>query len=297
MRTLRRRGYATAAYAPDAYTRETDDPMYGAVGVERRFYSDLFASTVDSTDPVRNKIEYDRIALQALKNDVTRWHQAGRRYAVLFQPQIGHGPWPDITGGGIPASRLLARGRAIIALQDVWLAEIVALLEKAGRLEKTLIVVTGDHGIRTRIEDPAFPVGMIQDYSFHVPLLLYAPGVLSARRDISWMTSHIDITPSLLDLLGVSGGRESEQGSPLWDKRLDRRMVFFWANHYFGSDGYAEPGGSFAMWNRFRDTVYVGQRLDFRGRPPHTRGSAVYERVTGRFSPMIDLQEAWGRLP
>ncbi len=176
------------------------------------------------------------------------------------------------------------------------MAEIVDNLERAGRLDKTLIVVVGDHGIRTQLEDPAFQVGMIQDYSFHVPLLLFAPTVLTSRRDIPWLTSHIDITPSLLDLLGVSTGREFEQGSPLWDERLVKRTTFFWGNHYLGSDGYYEPDSKFAMWSRFKETVYVSDRLQFDVNAMSKPGSSEYNAVVQRLTEMIDLQEAWGAM-
>jgi arylsulfatase A-like enzyme len=55
----------------------------------------------------------------------------------------------------------------------------------------------------------------MDDYAFHVPLLLYAPGILKRSERIDYVTSHIDITPSILDLAGISAGREKEQGAPL----------------------------------------------------------------------------------
>ncbi len=111
MASLKHKGYATAAYAPDTYTRLTDDPLFEQVGIDHRFYSDLFTSKISTTNPVRDKLEYDRIALHALLKDMSQWHKTNKRFAVTFQPQIGHGPWPDITEGGIPASDLL---RAVV---------------------------------------------------------------------------------------------------------------------------------------------------------------------------------------
>src|SRR5262249_15873583 len=78
-----------------------------------------------------------------LKEDVARWNRAGRRFAALFLPQLGHGPWHDFTDSGI--DDLTARGRKIIATQDAWLGEILDQLERAGRLEKTLILLLRAH--------------------------------------------------------------------------------------------------------------------------------------------------------
>ena len=57
---------------------------------------------------------------------------------------------------------------------------------------------------------------MIDAYSFHVPLLVYAPEALRSTSNIASLTSHIDIQPTVLDLLGLEKGREFEQGSPIW---------------------------------------------------------------------------------
>src|SRR6202040_1092872 len=98
-------------------------------------------------------------------------------------------------------------------------------------------------------EDPDLPVGMIDDISFHVPMLIYAPQLLKASVTIPWLTSHIDISPTLLDLMGVDRRRDLEQGSPIWDAALQGRTTFFFARHYFSADGYY-ANGQFVMWNQ-----------------------------------------------
>ena len=99
---------------------------------------------------------------------------------------------------------------------DGWRASHRA--KEKGRLDKTLIVILGDHGLRTRREYPPFHAGTLDDVTFHVPLVLYAPGVVESTVRIPWMTSHIDIAPSVLDLLGIQdrprpGARQPDVGS------------------------------------------------------------------------------------
>lgn len=79
---------------------------------------------------------------------------------MMFFPEVGHGPWLPLRG----ESAVLDRGRALMRLHDEWLKEIVDLLRGAGRLERTVIAVTADHGVRTRAEDPAASTGEISDY-------------------------------------------------------------------------------------------------------------------------------------
>ena len=116
--------------------------------------------------------------------------------------------------------------------------ELRDVLREKRRLDKTLIVMLGDHGLRTRREYPPFRAGTLDDVTFHVPLVLYAPGVVESTVHIPWMTSHIDIAPSVLDLLGLQADRELELGSPMWEPALADRTTFFFARSYLGADGY-----------------------------------------------------------
>jgi arylsulfatase A-like enzyme len=295
--SLKSAGYVTALYAPDKFTREESEEVYKRLGVEHQFYSESTplenGSGAAGLRPWEKKERLDGAALRALRNDMMGWHRANKRFAAIFLPQLGHAPWPDIVKGG-QVTEVIARGRAVMARQDRMFAEIVEQLKRAGRLEKTLIVVTGDHGVRTRAEDPALPAGVIDEYSFKVPLLIFAPMATTSRQDVPWLTSHIDLMPSLLDLLGISGGRDLEQGAPLWDKRLATRTSFFFANFYMGSDGFHEQG-QFFMRNYVNDAVYAGNRLGFDDKNLLRYNDPIRNVIVRRLAEMTELQESWVR--
>lgn len=297
MGSLKGAGYATALYASDKFTQKTDDETYERLGIERRIYSDTIAAEnlagISGPERWKQKERLDVAALEMLRNDMMRWHRENRRFAAVFLPQLGHAPWPDNLGAGYVPD-IVARGRAVMARQDRWLMEIVEQLERAGRLEKTLIVVTGDHGVRTRAEDPGLAAGVIDEYSFKVPLLIYAPMARVTREDVSWLTSHIDLTPSLLDLLGISRGRDLEQGAPLWDERLATRTTFFFAHHYHGSDGFHERG-RFYMRNYIDDAVYASNHLGFGDNDLLREDAPERGAIVRRLAEMTELQEAWVR--
>lgn len=155
-------------------------------------------------------------------------------------------------------------------------------------------MVTGDHGIRTRLEDPDFSGGVINEYSFHVPLLVFAPSALSSRRDIPWITSHIGLSPTILDLLGVAWGRDWEQGSPIGDHRLSSRTTFFWANHYLGADGFC-ASGRYAMWNHVSDAVYASDHPHFDTNSSLVTDPRDRDAVIRTINRMVALQETWTR--
>jgi hypothetical protein len=292
VRDLSVRGYRTANYSPFPWEPDYDVKATKAFGFEHLSFAHDSARLAHTYDrPWMVKRSYDLDSLHLLESDVDGWLSRGERFVAVFAPQLGHDPWPDVSPDG-HLKNILERGRPLMALQDAYLGELLKLLESHHRLEKTLIVVTGDHGARTRMEDPDLQVGMIDDISFHVPLLLYAPQILKSTVTIPWVTSHIDLSPSLLDLLGVERERSLEQGSPIWDSHLQDRTTFFFGRHYFSADGYFSRG-QFFMWNSFFDSVYQNERQHFASANRVPRSSLTYSEVTRTIQSMVDLQQRW----
>ncbi len=197
-------------------------------------------------------------ALNAMKADIAGWLASDQRYAAVFLPQAGHAPWP-----GRPESVSVAEyGKRVAIQQDEWLGQIVDVVEKAGRLDKTVILFIGDHGIRTTREDSQFNAGFLDEYSFRVPLLLFSKSAFAQPVSIETMTSHIDISPSVLDLLGIERDRSIEQGLALWDTGLQQRTTFFFGNWYFGADGFHQDG-VFKMYSEVLGMSFENDELKF----------------------------------
>jgi len=290
MRSLSMCGYKTAAYLPTINSDPTDEVLHRAVGISKVIYAESSAASnkkqTNNTD-WHDKVNRDRIAMELMKKDILSWIRGNQRYATLFLPQIGHGPWPDVTGNAGRVD-IASRGHAIMALQDKWLGELMSYLKSVGRLNRTIILVTGDHGIRTKVEDPDFVGGKVDPYSFEVPCVLFAPNTLEETVVIPWRTSHIDLSPSILDLLGVTEGRV-ELGSPVWDDRLSKRTTFFYANKYLGADGFYE-NGNYYMYNYISETVNVNDAFKFDEMEPLQQKSSIGRYVTEKLSDAIAIQ-------
>jgi hypothetical protein len=83
---------------------------------------------------------------------------------------------------------------------DRHLGRMIAELEKRGMLERTLIIVTADHGMPfPRCKGYAYPD------SNHVPLAIRFPaGVKKAGRIVDDFINFTDIAPTVLDYAGIS---------------------------------------------------------------------------------------------
>lgn len=202
----------------------------------------------------------DRQSLDLLLHDIDGHLVQNKRYFAMFCPQIGHGPWVDSVN---PTSTPVERRRAILRTEDAWISSLVDLLKSRQRLDKTLLIVTGDHGVRDPAEDPAFRPGFVDEYSFHVPLIVYAPGVARGTR-LEKVTSHIDLAPTVLGLLGVTSPGVAADGLPLWDESIRTRKTYFLGRSYLGADGYYDGRTStFLMWNELRDLVMRSASMHF----------------------------------
>ncbi len=97
-----------------------------------------------------------------------------------------------------PTSRAeLAQYAQSVSRVDQGVARLVQILKDAGVYEKTLIVITSDHGI-------AMPGGKTTVYEpgLRVPFVVRNPYAAKRGHASDALISHVDITPSLLDFAG-----------------------------------------------------------------------------------------------
>lgn len=238
-------GYETAAFVPEKpQTFEFDEERYRALGFQEvvtppSVLGQPDFSTLDVEALRAQRQRADRETFDRLKERVRQANRENRRFLYSFNPQGTHGPWPGVEGLTNEIAACQA-GIGVYQHVDSMLGELLAQLRAAGRLERTLVLALGDHGLRTRREFPPFNGGTLDDITFRVPSVLWAPSALDTTYDISWVTSHIDVAPSLLDLLGIEQERSLEMGSPFWDQRLAHRRTYVLARSYLGADGFME---------------------------------------------------------
>ena len=84
---------------------------------------------------------------------------------------------------------------------DQQLGRVFDFLNENKLLDKTIVILTGDHGEEFMENGRWGHNSTFSQYQIRVPLVLSLPG--SAPRVISNMTSHFDIVPTILPLLGV----------------------------------------------------------------------------------------------
>lgn len=93
-----------------------------------------------------------------------------------------------------------------IAYTDRELGRLLEFLERAGRLDDTLVIVTSDHGEALGEHGEAYHGSLVYDATQRVPLAMRWPGRIPAGRVLSGQVTLADIFPTVVDLLGVPIG-------------------------------------------------------------------------------------------
>ena len=103
-------------------------------------------------------------------------------------------PFPDTPETRQDMARFKASARSL----DHKMGVVFDALERSGLAENTLVICTTDHGI-------AFPRMKcnLHDSGLGVMLIIRGPGGFTCGKVIDSMTSHLDIFPTICDLLGL----------------------------------------------------------------------------------------------
>jgi N-sulfoglucosamine sulfohydrolase len=104
---------------------------------------------------------------------------------------------------------------------DRQVGEALALLETAGELENTIVVMTGDHGW-------PFPRGKsnLYDYGSHVPLAIKWHAAVPENRVVTDFVSTTDLAPTFLEAAGVARlpGATGRSLLPILKSNLEGRV-------------------------------------------------------------------------
>lgn len=103
---------------------------------------------------------------------------------------------------------------ATISFVDYQVGRILAALEGAGQLDRTLILFTSDHG--EHLGDlNCFGKRSMHDASARVPMLVRYPARFPAGRRCATAASLCDVVPTLLGACGISGAGMGLDGADL----------------------------------------------------------------------------------
>lgn len=155
-------------------------------------FDDVF--TIQQQRPERNVNNADAVAARALEWLAVPGDRPRFLWIHLLDP---HTPYQQPPG----APRFTGAHAAYdaeIAFADAAVGRIAGALDPA----RAIIVVTADHGEAFLDHHQRFHGTSLHEEEIHVPFVLAAPGVVA--RTIPATVSHLDLAPTLLELVGLT---------------------------------------------------------------------------------------------
>ncbi len=229
---LKSQGYSTGAFV-------------GAFPVDSRFGLDQGFDVYDDHYGTKSPLEFFYVERKAedVINPALRWleKQGGLWFAWvhLFDPHQPYLPSPEFAQK-YPYD--LYSGE--VAYVDAQLSRLFEFLKKSGSFEKTIVVLTADHGEGLGDHGEKTHSYFAYNSTIHVPLVFYVPG-LSSRR-VSENVCHVDIFPTICELLGytVPGHIQGESLVPLIQgKKRKQPAIYFESMSPYLNRGWAPLTG------------------------------------------------------
>lgn len=87
---------------------------------------------------------------------------------------------------------------------DDQIKSILEELDKLGLTDNTMVILTSDHGEEFLEHREFFHGTQLYDELIHVPLIMRLPKIIPQGKVVSNLVRHIDIMPTILNILGIS---------------------------------------------------------------------------------------------
>lgn len=178
----------------------------------------------------------------------------GEPFLATYVPIAGHHPYETPEPGPFPERGDIDRYRNALHYADAAVGQLVDGLRARGLERQTVVVLVGDHGQAFGQHQGNFGHTLrIYEENVRVPLVISAPGAVRGPVRVPGLASHLDITPTVLDLLGLAPDA-GHQGLSLL--RGGRETVYFFADASLGLLGLRD-----GQWKYIHETDSGRSRL------------------------------------
>jgi hypothetical protein len=173
--------------------------------------------------------------------------EADAPYLLMMITSVAHDPFllPKWYGP-TPADRDAAYRRAV-EFTDAFVGAVLERIERRGETERTIVCVLGDHGESMRQETKR---GRWVPYEevIRIPWLVRWPGHVEAGLRVEWPCSQMDVTPTLLNLMGHDIAHAGFEGRDALVDGDSLRRLYFSSWFEDSPEGYVEGSRKIVHW-------------------------------------------------
>ncbi len=265
---LKKNGYTSYLLSTAPLDFHNNLAMFKGLGFD---YLEEMEKTKDARQTKDGVMDWNRPLLYAADEELldktlalidSRAQSPSEPYLLMLTPQASHAPFQKPPGFVMETPDDVDLLQANAHWQFNLLVHIIDRLIARGLLEKSLVIVTGDHGIRNRYESRQLLKSqhILDAACYHVPLWVIDGIEAKPFAYPSFASSHIDITPSLLDWLDITFDSGVYHGRSIFT--VTRRPLFFLGGNILPVSGYKEED-CFYMENRYLNLYRTSSKFYF----------------------------------
>jgi arylsulfatase A-like enzyme len=188
---------------------------------------DKFWAREDLNDP-NSYIAYLACDEFAMLEPIAEWiRQDEQPFVLVVLCSVTHDPYDVPQWYGEPANELVERYRQTIQYTDGFLRELDAKLTGLGLRDNTVFCVIGDHGEAFGEHGLSGHDQIAYDEALRIPFCLRAPSLVAPGTKVTQPVSSIDLTPTLLGLLGFETAGSGFDGINALGVIPQGRRVYF----------------------------------------------------------------------
>jgi len=188
---------------------------------DERFF--LFVHYWDPHAPYNQPQEY-RSIFHHRKGDLSDLEV--RRAKAGYEYVSGWGKVGELWEKDSPLSIDLYDGG--IRYVDSIIREVIEGLKEHGIIEDSIIILTSDHGEQLG-QHGIYGHGGLHEAVSQIPLIIYGPAIIPSGKKILGYVQHVDIGPTILDLIGVKSESPADGISlvPIIEGKGEARQEIF----------------------------------------------------------------------
>ena len=243
-------GYRTAFFQSALGSFESRPGLVHNLGYDKFWARD------DSDDP-NSFLGYLGCDEFAMLKPVTEWIKAEQRpFFLTVLCSVTHDPYEVPEWFGTPAREPLERYQQSISYTDKFLAALDVELGNLGLADNTILCVIGDHGEAFGEHGLLGHERIAFDEVLRIPFCLRVPFSAETGVKMTKPVSSIDLTPTLLGLLGFKTESVGFDGVDVLKPGVEDRRVYFSGWMQEGPAGFVEGDRKF-IYNPTNKTTCI----------------------------------------
>jgi len=205
---------------------------------------------------------------------ITEWiRSCGKPFFLTVLCSVAHDPYEVPKWFAEPAKEPVDRYRQAIFYTDKFLAALDVELANLGLADKTVLCVIADHGEAFGEHGLLGHERIAFDEVLRVPWVIRAPFLTESGSRVTEPVSSVDVTPTLLSLLGFDTSTADFDGVNALGDIPENRKVYFSGWMQQGPAGFVKGDRKF-IYNPTNKTVSV---YDLRARPLESQRGQLSE--------------------